>query len=61
MRVACVLSAVDEAERLIRYVPNGALAANGYVTSGGMSPPDIGVKLTPVYRVLLAAGPLTQR
>jgi hypothetical protein len=41
------VSAVDDVERLIRYVPNEAFAARGYVIPGGMSPPDIGVKLVP--------------
>jgi hypothetical protein len=46
--VACALSTVDDEERLMRYVPNEAFAARGYIISGGMSPPDTGVKLVPV-------------
>jgi hypothetical protein len=46
--VACAVSAVDDVERLIRYVPNEAFAARGYVIPGGISPPDIGVKFVPV-------------
>jgi hypothetical protein len=46
--IACAVSTVDEVERLIRYVPNEAFAARGYVILGGISPPDIGVKFVPV-------------